>query len=158
MATLTGTRGAANYPVGGYGQATSLKVAWGSYTLAANPTQNDVIRFCKVPANARVLGGFVQAADIDTGTEAFDLDIGWLANGVEAADTDGFGNFGVWTGDAITDLKPEVGIYLPLGGVLFTTGPQKFSAETVIAGLVNAAANATGTGIITVVVFYVLDY
>ena len=158
MATLIGTRGAATFPVGGYGEGSDLKIAWGSYTLAANPAQNDVIRFCKVPANARVLGGFLQGKDIDTGTEAFDLDIGWLANGVEVADTDGFGNFGVFTGDAVTDVRPEVGIYYPLGGVLFTTGPQKFTTETVIAGLVNAAANAGGTGILSVCLFYVLDY
>lgn len=158
MATLTGTRATTTFPVGGWGAGSDLKVAWGSYTLAANPSQNDVIRFCKVPKNARVLGGYLQGADIDTGTEAFDLDIGWLANGVDAADTDGLGNFGVITGDAVTELKPETGIYFPLGGVLLTTGPVKFSEDTVIAGLVNAAANATGTGILTVVVFYVMDY
>lgn len=158
MATLTGARAVDGFPVGGYGAGTDLKVAYGSYTFAVNPTAADPVRFCKVPANGLVLGGYLQGKDIDTGTEAFDLDIGWLANGVEAADTDGFGNFGVLAGDAITELKPETGIYFPLGGVLFTTGPQKFSAETVIAGLVNAPANAGGTGILTVVVFYVLDY
>jgi len=81
-------------------------VAWGTYTLAANPSQNDVIEFCKVPAGATVIGGFFQGADIDTGTEALDIDIGWAANGTDAADTDGFGNLGVLTGDAITDFRP----------------------------------------------------
>lgn len=158
MTALVGTRGNAAFPIGGFGEGPNLKVAWGSYTLASNPSQNDTIDFCWLPKNAIVLGGYLQAKDVDTGTEAFDLDIGWTANGVEAADSDGFGNLGVWTGDAITDLRPEVGIFYPLGGVLFTTGPQKFSAPTKIQGLVNAAANATGTGIITVVIFYVIDY
>ncbi len=158
MATLTGSRGGANFPRGGFGEGANLKVAYGSYTLAANPTQNDVIEFCWLPKNAVVLGGWVQAKDIDTGTEALDIDIGWAANGSDAADTDGLGNFGIWSGDAVTDLRPEVGIFYWLGGVLLTTGPQKFAADTKITGLVNAAAQAGGTGIITVVVLYVIDY
>lgn len=158
MATLTSTRAATGFPVDGVGEGQSLKVAYGTYTLAANPSQNDVIQECWLPAFARVLGGWVQAKDIDTGTESFDADVGWEANGAEAADPDGFGNFGVWTGDAVTDLRPEVGVYFPLGGVLFTTGPQKFTRQTRVSLTVNAAANATGTGQITVVVLYVMDY
>lgn len=158
MATLTGTRGTPTFPIGGFGDSSNLKVAWGSYTFAVNPTAADIVNLCWVPKNARVLGGYVQAKDLDTGTEALDIDIGWLANGSDAADPDGFGNLGTWTGDAITDLRPEVGIYYPLGGVLFTTGPQKFAEDTVIAATVNTPANATGTGIMTAVVFYVIDY
>lgn len=156
MATLTAARAASTFPVYRDHGSGTLQVAYGTYTLAANPTAADVIEFCKVPKGAVVIGGYVQAKDIDTGTEALDIDIGWAANGVEAADTDGFGNLGVWTGDAITDLRPEVGIYYPLGGVLFATGPQAFSAQTTITGLVNVAANAGGTGQITVVVHYVV--
>lgn len=158
MATLTGVRGTTTFPVGGPGNATDLKVAWGSYTFAVNPTAADIVRPCKLPKNARVLGGYIQGADLDTGTEALDMDVGWLANGTEVADPDGFGNFGVITGDAVADVKPEVGIFFNLGGVLYTTGPQKFSDETIVSVTVNAPANATGTGIFTVVVFYVMDY
>lgn len=158
MATLTGTRGADGVAVGGFGDGCNLKVAWGSYTFAANPTAADVVRLCWLPKGARVLGGYVQAADIDTGTEALDIDIGWEANGSESADPDGFGNLGVWSGDAVTDVRPEVGIYYPLGGVLLTTGPQLFNEKTRIIATVNTAANAGGTGIMTVVVFYRQEY
>lgn len=155
MATLTADRGATTFPVYA-GSVGNLRVAYGTYTLAANPTAADIIQFCKVPGGATVLGGWVQAADIDTGTEELDIDIGWQANGSDAADPDGFGNFGVLTGDAITGIKPEVGIYMPLGGVLFTAGPKTFALDTTIAGTVNVDAQAGGTGQITVVVFYLV--
>jgi hypothetical protein len=157
MATLTAARARSTFPVAGHGMGGNLKVAWGTYTLAANPTAADIIEFCRVPAYATVLGGYLMGADIDTGTEAFDMDIGWAANGTEAADPDGFGNFGVISGDTITELIPVAGIYRPLQGVLLTAGPQTFSAETVIQGVVNAPANAGGTGVLTVVVFYTLE-
>lgn len=149
MATLTATRAAANFPVSSYSGAGVLQVAYGSYTLAANPTANDVIQFCKVPAGAVVLSGWLRGEDIDTGTEALDIDIGW------SADTDGFGNFGVLTGDVTADVKPEVSILMPLNGTL-KSGPVTFTSETTIQGLVNAAANAGGTGVLWLTVLYVV--
>jgi len=155
MATLTATRAAATFPVAtGFG-AGNLRVAWGTYAIAANPTAADIIQLCRIPANSTVLGGYVMAADIDTGTEALDIDIGWAGNGVEAADPDGFGNFGVWDGDTVGQIIPVAGSWKPLQGVLLTAGPQAFTNETVIQAVVNVAANAGGTGQITLVVFFV---
>lgn len=156
MATLSAARSAATLPVYKGVGGGNLCVAYGTYELAANPTAADVIEFCRVPKGAVVVGGWMMGDDIDTGTETFDIDIGWLANGTDAADTDGFGNFGVLSGDVITELKPVAGIYNPLQGVLLADGPKTFAAETVIAGLVNAAANAGGTGTLSVVVLYVV--
>lgn len=158
MATLTATRAASGFPVFKPSGAGVLGVSYGTYTLAANPTAADVIEFCRIPKGAVVLFGFVTGADIDTGTETLDIDIGWAANGVEAADPDGFGNLGinVWTGDAVTGWKETVGVHFPLQGVLQTSGPQTFSAETTIIGTVVAAAAAGGTGAITVTVCYVV--
>lgn len=150
MATLTGSRAAASFPVSAFAGAGVLNVAYGSYTLAANPSQNDIIEFCKVPAGAKVLFGWFRGEDIDTGTETLDIDIGW------SADTDGFGNFGVLTGDVTTDVKPEVSILYPLNGTL-KSGPVSFSSETTIIGTVNAAANAGGTGVLWVCVAYVVN-
>jgi hypothetical protein len=157
MATVTATRAASTFPVAAGQGAGNLRVAYGTYTLTAVLTAADIIEFCRVPAGATVIGGWVQAKDIDTGTETLDIDIGWAANGTESLDADGFGNFGVWSGDAITDLRPEVGIYYPLGGVLFATGPQAFTNETIIQGTYNAASNGGHTGQITVVVLYVMS-
>jgi hypothetical protein len=159
MATLTAARAAANFPVTAFAGAGVLQVAYGSYTLAANPTAADIIQFCKVPAGATVIGGFLRGEDIDTGTEALDIDIGWAANGGTGvgatADPDGFGNFGVITGDAVTELKPEVSIFLPLNGTL-KSGPVSFDAETTIQAVINAPANAGGTGVLWLQVHYVV--
>lgn len=156
MATLTSARAAASFPVAGASAKGVLQVAYGNFNITTALSANDVIQFCRIPAGATIIGGYVQAKDIDTGTEAFDFDIGWAGNGTEVADPDGLGNFGVWSGDAVTDSKPEVGIFYPLGGTLFTAGPQTFSAETIIQGVCNTAANAGGTGNITVVVHFVV--
>jgi hypothetical protein len=149
MATLTAARAAANFPVTAYGGAGVLQVAYGSYTLAANPTIADIIQFCKVPAGAVVLGGWLRGEDIDTGTETLDIDIGWTGS------TAGFGNFGVITGDVVTELKPEVSILLPLNGTL-KSGPVTFTAETTIQGVVNAAAATGGTGVLWLTVYFVV--
>lgn len=156
MATLTASRAASTFPVSAGAGGGKLNVAYGTYTLTANPSIADVIQFCRVPAGATVIGGWVQADDIDTGTETFDMDIGWASNGTDAADADGFGNFGVWTGDVVANLRPEVANYYILGNVLNTAGPKTFAAETIIQGTVVAAAAAGGTGQITVVVLYVV--
>jgi hypothetical protein len=157
MATLTAARASANFPVAGHGFGGNLKVAWGTYTLAANPTAADIIRFCRVPAYATVVGGLFYGADLDTGTETLDIDIGWEDNGNEVADPDGFGNFGVLSGDVITELIPVAGIWRPLQGVLLTAGPKTFAAETIISGTVVAAANAGGTGVLSLNVYYTLE-
>ena len=160
MATLTAARAASTFPVGGFAGAGVLNVAYGSYTLAANPTIADVIQFCKLPAGAVVIGGFLRGDDIDTGTETLDIDIGWAANGGSGvgatADPDGFGNFGVITGDVVTELKPEVSIFLPLNGTL-KSGPVSFDAETMVQGVVNAVAAAGGTGVLWLQVWYLLN-
>lgn len=159
MATLTADRAKTTFPVSKYAGAGVVQAAWGSYTLAANPTAADVIQFCRIPAGATVIGGEFRGEDIDTGTEALDIDIGWPANGGTGvgatADPDGFGNFGVLDGDVISQIKPEVSIYYPLNGTL-KSGPVSFDAETIIQGVVNVAANAGGTGVLWVVVYFVV--
>lgn len=157
MATYEAFEATSAAPVPGHGMGGNLKVAFGSVELGTAIAANDVVNLCKVPAGAVVFGGFIQAQDLDTGTEALDIDAGWLVNDDEAADPDGFGNFGVWTGDAVTGIKPETGIYYPLGGVLFTDGPKLFTAETTLSLDVNVSPNAGGTGHITLAAFYVIN-
>lgn len=156
MATLTGSRAASTFPVGGPANQGVLQVAWGTYTFTANPTIADVVEFCKLPAGATVIGGFYQGADIDTGTETFDFDIGWAANGTDVADPDGFGNFGVQDGDVVAQFRPVAGIYYPFLNIIQDSGFKTFAAETKIIGTVVAAAAAGGTGTVKVVVYYVM--
>ena len=110
----------------------------------------------RVPAGATVIGGYVQATDIDTNaTEEFDFDLGWAGNGTDAADPDGFGNFDVLTGDASVHL-PVAGIYLPFANIIQNPGFKTFAAETTIQGVINVDAATGGTGVIKVVVFFVV--
>jgi len=155
--TLTATRAATGFPVAGEGLAAGLQVATGTYEIAANVEDGDIFEMCKIPNNAVVVMGWMYGDDLDTGIETIDLDVGWAANGTDAADPDGLGNFGVITGDAVTGIKPEASIWMPLGGVLRTGGPKKFSAETTIQVEANAAAATGGTGTLTVVVLYFID-
>lgn len=113
--TLTATRAASTFPVAGHGSHGNLKVATGTYEIAAVVEDGDIFEMCRLPANSVVVGGMLYADDIDTGTEALDMDIGWAANGSESADPDGFGNLGVWTGDVTTDVKPVAGNMWALG-------------------------------------------
>lgn len=154
--TLTATRAAAGFPVPSHGLGGNLKCAWGTYDLAANVEDGDIFEMCRVPAGATVVWGVLYGEDLDTGIETLDMDIGWAANGTDAADPDGFGNLGVITGDTSVHL-PVAGIYIPFQGVLASDGPKTFAAETVIQVEANAAAATGGTGRITVVVHYVID-
>lgn len=127
-----------NYP------ANVVQTVCAVFEISTALAADDVVEMLKLPAGSTVVGGYLRATDIDTGTETLDIDIGWAANGTESADPAGFGNLGVWTGDSNNDFE--------LAGVLYTTGPQYFTEETTIQLDVNAAANAGGTGTIWLVV------
>jgi hypothetical protein len=152
---VAATRAASGFPVFGGGSNGNLAVAWGTYAHASNLAATTLIEYCRVPRGATVIGGWWAADDLDTGTEELDIDIGWAANGVDAADTDGFGNLGVLTGDVSVHL-PVAGIWVPFQGVLLTAGPKTFAAETVLTALVNTDAASGGTGQSTMVAFYVM--
>ena len=153
--TLTATRAAATFPVYKPQGAGAVACAYGIYEIGAAVEDGDIFEMCRVQAGAVVIDGFVRADDIDTGTEALDMDIGWAANGTDDADPDGFGNLGVWSGDAVTDIKPEAQIWYPFNGVL-KDGPKTFAAETVIQLEANVASNAGHTGTVYVGVYYLV--
>jgi hypothetical protein len=153
--TLTATRAASTFPVYKPKGAGDVAFAYGTYEIAAVVEDGDIFEMCRVPSGAYVIDGFVRADDIDTGTEALDMDIGWAANGTDSADPDGFGNMGTWTGDAVTDIKPEVQIWFPFNGVL-KDGPKLFSAETKIQLEANTASNAGHVGTVYVGAYYLV--
>lgn len=153
--TLSATRAAGAFPDFTPAGAGALACAHGTYEIAANVEDGDIFEMCKIPPNATVVAGWVYADDLDTNaTETLDMDVGWAANGVDAADPDGFGNLGVWVGDAVANHKPEVWNRFPLGGVL-KDGPKTFGAAiTTIQVEANAAAATGGTGTLSVIVLY----
>jgi hypothetical protein len=156
MATFTATRAASTFPVTFNGGGV-LNVAYGTIEVSANPVASDVYQMCRIPAGAVVVGGRFLSDDLDTNaTETLDLDVGWAANGAEAADPDGLGNFGVMGTDTVAGVKPESGYNFALGGKLITDGPQTFTKETIIT--VNAVATAAtfAAGTMSVVVYYMV--
>lgn len=161
--TLTATRGSKTFPVFQPDGNGALAVAYGEYNIGAAVEDGDIFEMCRVPAGAVIVGGFFYGADLDTGTETLDMDLGWAANGGsgtwDSADPDGLGNLGVLTGDAFAagNLSIAAGLLYPFN---FTTAAgrlPRFTKETVIQVEANAASNAGHTGYITVVVFYTVD-
>lgn len=156
MAILTAARAASTAPVPGLPIPNGvLGVAWGVYSLAANPTAADIIHFCKVPAGATVIGGFLQGSDLDTnGTEELDISIGWAANGTDAVDVDGFGALSVLTGDASVHL-PVAGLWLPFANIIQNPGFKTFAAETTLTATINVDAATFTAGVLKMVAWYV---
>lgn len=156
MATFTATRAASTFPAYQNVGAGALSCAYGTIEVSANPVAADIYEMCRIPAGAVVVGGRIYSDDLDTNaTETLDLDVGWLANGAEAADTDGFGNLGVMTTDTVAGIKPESGYNFAFGGKLVTDGPQAFTKETVIAVTCVATAATFAAGTLSVAVYYV---
>lgn len=157
MTTFTATRAASTFPAFQASGSGVLCAAYGTIEVTANPVANDVYEMCRIPAGAVIVGGRIYSDDLDTNaTETLDLDVGWLANGVEAADPDGLGNLGVFTTDTVAGVKPESGYNFAFGGKLITDGPHAFSAETVIAVTCVATAATFAAGTLSVVVYYVV--
>lgn len=155
MTTFTATRAASTFPISKPAVGGVLCVAQGSIAVAANPIAADIYEMCRLPAGAVVTGGWFYSADLDTNaTETLDLDVGWSANGVEALNATGLGNFGVMGTDTVAGIKAESGYQYPLGGVLITTGPQALTNETVIIVTCNATAATFAAGTMSVVVYY----
>lgn len=101
-----------------------------------------------LPKGAIVVGGCFTAADLDTGTEALDMDLGITANGVDSADPDFFMNGGIFTGDAADDVD-TTGAFTNYANRRDFGGPfpvTQLGAKTLVQLITNVAANATGTG------------
>lgn len=157
MATFAATRSSATFPAFAPAGSGLLCAAYGTIEVAANPTASDVYTMCTVPAGAVVMGGRIYSDDLDTNaTETLDLDVGWLTNGTDAADPDGFGNLGVMGTDTVAGIKPEGGYNYALGGVLVSDGPKTFAAKTTIAVTCVATAATFAAGTLSVVVYYVV--
>ena len=157
MATFTAARAASTLPVFKPSGAGIVCAAYGTYEIGTALSAADIVEFCRVPKGAVVIGGWLYGDDIDTGTETLEIDVGYSANGVDSADPDAFLNSGVISGDAFAtgNVSNVAGICYPLFGVL-KDGPLSLSDETTIIGTWTAAANAGGTGTVSVVVHYIV--
>lgn len=146
--TLSSTRAAATQPTPSNSFAGVCQANYGAYAVAANVEDGDIFEMFRVPDGAIVLGGQVYGDDMDTGIEALDMDIGWAANSSDAADPDGFGNLGIWTGDGTAGIAPDAINHFVFGGVL-KDGPKAFTAgggATMVQIEANAAATTFAAG------------
>lgn len=129
------------------GTAANLNVAWGTYEIGTALSADDTVTFFTLPKGATVIGGWLLGDDLDTGTEALEIDVG------DASSATRFLNSGVITGDPVTGTKPETGIMISLFGTL-KDGPYTYTSATDIIGTFTAAANAGGTGTLSLVILY----
>jgi hypothetical protein len=147
MATIIADRAKDGVPAF-EGPPGNLCVAYGTYDFASAPSAADVLKICKLPAGAIVLGGFLRAEDLDSNaTETIEMDVG------TPADPDAFLNSGALNGDAVTNVLPEGGVLIPLHGTL-AAGPVAITAETVVQVTFTAAAATFASGAVTVVIYY----
>lgn len=158
MTTFTAVQAAATYPVSKPATAGVLMCAYGTIEVAANPVAADIYQMLRLPKGAIVHGGLITSDDLDTNaTETLDMDIGWAANGVDAANSNGLGNLGVMGTDTVAGIKPEAGYNYPLGGTLITDPPLAFGAETVIQVTCVATAATFAAGTLSLRIFYTVQ-
>lgn len=164
--TLTGPRALNKVARAGHGYGAALYGVYGYYDVAANVEDGDIFQLCWTPKNFLALWGEFATADLDTGAESIDIDLGYAANGggdetyiapwgetltnVGAASATGLVNAGVLTGDAIaTDLVAAGVNWRP---IIMPT-PKFFSRPTLIQAEANAAAATFAAGRISVKLF-----
>lgn len=158
--TLSTTRAGSTFPAhaspGG-----SCDAAYGTYEIAAAVETGDIFNMCVLPAGARLLSGMFYGDDIDTGTEALDMDIGWAANGgsgtYDTVDTDGLGNLGTLTGDAFAagNLSVVAALIYPFQNLIVEL--PIFTKRTTLTIYANTASNAGHVGTVSMVAFYVVE-
>lgn len=128
----------------------------------------DIFQLGYTPKRALVFGGYLCTADLDTGTEALDIDAGWAAagsatdtwtdpntgitytNAAASADPDGLCNCGVLTGDGVSEVYNAGVNYRAFVFPL----PLYFSEKTMIQLEVNAAAGTQAAGRFSVFLDY----
>jgi len=135
-------------------------VQFAQIDLAANVSANDILAFVTIPKGHTIIDGAIRGFDIDiNATETLDFDVGTYTQAkdgtVTVVDVDAFGNFGTVTGDAVTGIKPEVGIYMPFNGTLMTDGPLALTVDTLICITVVTDAATFTAGNLNLFVTYV---
>jgi hypothetical protein len=145
----------------------------GWYPVAVAAIEDgDIWEMLWIPRRTLIFGGHLVTDDLDThATGQLDLDLGWAANGGEQteqykynhevagsdvtatdvvldnagyqASVDGFGNFGVFDNDAVTNIKPvTTKVYRPI----LLSRPLYFSRDTKVQMEANAAQATAAAG------------
>jgi hypothetical protein len=152
MAIRTSPQADSRQPLAMPASGGAICAATGVLTVATAPRVNDIWRMVRLPRNIQVVGGFVYASVLDSGTpKTLDLDFGWEASGDEAADPAGFGKASVNINDPVN--AEAAGYQFMFGGVL-KAGPKVFPYEMVLSFKVIAQPAAFSPGTLSVVALY----
>lgn len=151
------TRAADDFPLfAGHGGA-NVKYAGDVYTIGTALEANSTVDICHLPKGAKILGGYLFGTDLDTGTEALEIDVGTRAKGTDyndsSADPDKLLNSGVLSGDAVAEHVPvaQLCVHIQPPG-----GPLELTVDTTVFLTFTAAAAAGGTGTVGLQLFYVV--
>lgn len=156
---VTRTYADLNAPIPGAVSGRVLQCFYAIIDVTTIAVATNAVTLGYLPKHAIPVGGYLSCADLDTGTEVLDMDLGILANasygGTDVADPDFFVNGGVFTGDnAITDFP-----FTNAVNVRMLTGPfpaLQLTAKTPVSLITNTAANATGLGKVVACIFYLM--
>lgn len=120
-----------------------VKMAYAEFVVTAAPTNGDVLKLFKLPSGARLVEFVLSFPDLGT---AGSLNVGWAANGVDAADADGI--------LAAVDVNTAADTVLMTSGANLPGFGKEFGAETDIQIDIATAWTAT-TGTIKALAKYV---
>lgn len=137
---------------GGQGLVGVLRAKRFEVALSSAAALNDVINFGYMPGGSRVIDYFIDSTDLDTGGPTITLDVGHAANSQQIADPDRFLAASVVSQAAVNSPFRGPGATYPATGRGF-----KFLENTLITGLVKAAATTPAAGTIVFTLLYVQE-
>ena len=154
MATFTATPAGRNKPAKSSGWAGQRQVAVGTVDLGAVLAAADVIKFCRVPKGAVIVGGRLFGDPLASGTYAsqcLTLNIGVDASIVTALGTavttsstsEALGADLAPNSDAVSGVgNSSTAIDMPLGGLLYEQGPIRLEADAIVYATIVTSAGA----------------
>lgn len=112
-------------PRPGSGPAGDLKVYYGTKAVASNPSASDTLNMFTMAKGFTPLFGWAYGGDMDTnGSETIQVDVGITGDATK------YLNSGALNGDAVTNMKTTVGIWMPLMEDLILVKPTELTADT----------------------------
>ena len=167
MTTYTATRAAATFPVYQPDGSGDRSTAWGAIQLSTLLAATDVIKLCRLPRGAVVLGGRIKGSKLASGATAASQSM-VLNIGVDASITTGLGtnvtklststalaSSIIPNGAAVTDVK-NAGYDWPLGGLLVSDGPFTLQDDATV--YVTVVASAGAGSFVSAVLALEVDY
>ena len=138
------------YPGGGI-----AILLFGSIEIASALNTNDTINMFRFPNGFTPIEGYMYGDDLDSGSGVLELDVGLgtiAGSTVTVDNATYFLDSGAINGTAVTGIKPEASIWLPLGGQIRDVKPVELGANRICVVTVAVQANAGGTGTLTVAI------